>query len=143
MPTHFHLLINISELSQGLRPIHPNNPNSTQVLTRAIGTILSSYTQAINKQEKRKGSLFQPKTKAIELHDDHGFSCFHYIHQNPLRGKLVPRLENWPHSSFNEYFQNFPGLCDKDTASDLLDIPKSSREFYDQSYSVIGYDFKM
>ena len=141
MPNHFHLMIDVPEKSEGLKSIDLGNPNSQQGLTRKIGTILSSYTQAVNKQEKRNGSLFQPKTKAIELQDNPAFACFHYIHQNPLKAKLVSRLEDWPHSSFNEYFQYFHGLCNKELAFELLDIPRSQKEFYSQSYSVIEYEF--
>src|SRR5262245_45375869 len=65
MPDHFHLLIYVPENSAGLsRLTAPDGLAASQVLARKIGTVLSSYTQAFNKQEKRKGSLFQPKSKA-------------------------------------------------------------------------------
>lgn len=86
MPNHFHLLLLVKEESGQLSP-HP--------LVRKIGTLLSSYTRAINIQETRTGSLFQQKTKAIEIFNiddfvdrtDYLTTCFHYIHQNPLRAR--------------------------------------------------------
>ncbi|HEV8514007.1 MAG TPA: transposase, partial [Cyclobacteriaceae bacterium] len=109
-----------------------------QILSRKLGTILSSYTQAINKQEKRSGSLFQPKTKAKELFNNtYSFNCFHYIHQNPLRARLVKRIEDWAHSSFNEYHKNAEGICNKSLAIEILDLPVEIDLFYKQSYLVI------
>ena len=52
MPNHFHLLIETNA----------NLPDD--VINRAIQTILNSYSQAINKQENRTGSLFQQHTKS-------------------------------------------------------------------------------
>jgi len=136
MRDHFHLLLFISENSEATEI--KISGSRTQVLSRKIGTILSSYTQAINKQEKRSGSLFQPKTKA-KIIDDHSYAlnCFHYIHQNPLRSHLADRLEGWDHSSFNEYFFNCEGICNKLLAYQLLEIPEEKNAFYKQSYMAI------
>ena len=104
MPDHFHLLINIPTGSVGLAPLSTleESPHM-QVICRKIGTILSSYTQGLNKHERRTGSLFQPRTKAKQLDMDHAFNCFHYIHQNPVKAHLVQRMEDWRYSSVHEY----------------------------------------
>lgn len=85
MPNHFHLFIYINE-----HLICPNGNSDIDQMPRKIGTILSSYAQAINKQETRTGSLFQAKTK--ELKDKWGnycgFTCFNYIHQNPIHSRV-------------------------------------------------------
>lgn len=93
-----------------------------QRLSRAIGTLLSSYTRAINNQENRSGSLFRPKTKAKDgwiddfitvdgkhrvlffgPDNDYALQCFEYIHQNPVKAGLVLKPEDWPYSSAREY----------------------------------------
>jgi putative transposase len=60
-----------------------------QELSYRIGILLSSYSQAINKQNQTTGSLFQQKTKAKDLFQynepgKHNYivNCMHYIHQN-------------------------------------------------------------
>lgn len=109
-----------------------------QKLARRIGTIQSSYTQAINKQETRTGSLFQPKSKAKQLETvEQAFNCFNYIHQNPLKAGLVAKMEDWKFSSFNEYYSGETGLCNRDRATRLLDLPTEHTLFYEQSYAVI------
>lgn len=68
--------------------------------------MLSSYAKAINKQENRSGSLFKPKTKAKSLSEgdrNYAETCFHYIHQNPPKAKLVENIEDWKFSSYRDY----------------------------------------
>jgi putative transposase len=139
MPDHFHILIYVSESSSGTIPlVNPNGQAGMQLLTRKLGTILSSYTQAINKQESKHGSLFQPKSKAKELDGkDQPFICFNYIHQNPLKAGLVKKIEDWDYSSFKEYFVCQESMCNKSLAYQLLDISQNPDSFYAQSCAVI------
>ncbi len=149
MPNHFHLMIYYPETPPGqLCPSDPRLSNGVgivQPLNRSIAILLSSYTKAINKQERRTGSLFQQKTKAKPLTGDadadYPFVCFHYIHQNPLRARLVAQLEDWEFSSFRDYAGLRGGtLADKALAGQLVDLPNRAEAFYDQSYQVMGGD---
>jgi putative transposase len=135
MPNHFHLLIYIPEKTIGLELI-PNQ--NQQLLVRKIGTIQSSYSQAINKQENRTGSLFQQKTKA-KLLDTNSctLTCFHYIHQNPWKAKLVNRMEDWPHLSFKDYLTENSTICKISTARELIEIPIGKEDFYNESYRIV------
>ncbi|MBN4051943.1 transposase, partial [Cytophagaceae bacterium AH-315-L13] len=140
MPNHFHFMIYINE--SGTSP----------VLNNSIAVLLRSYTQAINKQENRTGSLFQQKSKTKKLHDpsdgykpsdgynmlDYPIICFHYIHQNPLKANLVSKMEDWEFSSFKDYVGLRDGkLCNQLLAKELLDLPDNNNELYDLSYGVI------
>ncbi|MFA5834916.1 MAG: transposase [Bacteroidota bacterium] len=88
MPTHFHFLIRIES-------------NDTLQISKSIGVVLRSYTRAINKRFDRNGNLFQQNTKAKEITDErYLFILLNYIHQNPLRARLVTRLEDWKYSSY-------------------------------------------
>jgi REP element-mobilizing transposase RayT len=149
MPNHFHLMVHCPEAppsrqwGNGLPPA--NSVGVVPPLNRAIAILLSSYTKAINKQERRTGSLFQQKTKAKPLTGDadagYPFVCFHYIHQNPLRAKLVVKLEDWEFSSFRDYAGLRDGtLADKALAYQFIDIPDRADNFYNQSYQVMGDD---
>ena len=111
-------------------------------LSRKIGTLQSSYTQAINKQENRTGSLFQQKVKYKSLESpDLIFTCFHYIHQNPVKAGLCSKMEAWPYSSFYDYINSdVDTLVNKNLAYELLEIPESPLLFYKQSLNVIRDD---
>ena len=65
MPNHFHIIIMATEKSIVDRPSFGGKP--MQEFPYRIGILLSSYSQAINKQNKTTGSLFQQKTKAKAL----------------------------------------------------------------------------
>jgi len=125
MPNHFHFLISTY-----------NNFDPLQ-FSNGFKTLLSSYTKAINLQEKRSGSLFQQNSKAkclttLTNHktNNYGIVCFNYIHQNPVKAGLVDKLEDWEYSSFRDYAGIRSGtMCNKDTAYELLGIPVSKAEF--------------
>ncbi len=104
--------------------------------------LLSSYTQAINKQNKTTGSLFQQNTKAKAIakgSNQYDLLCFHYIHQNPMKANLVEKMEDWEYSSFRDYCAFRKGtLCNQEMAIKLLEINKET--FYKDSYRIINED---
>lgn len=117
MPNHFHWLVYI----------HNNDEkNVSGSLNKEIGILLRSYTQAINKRYHRTGSLFQQKTKALELSNrNYALTCFHYIHQNPIKANLVDNMGEWIFSSYPDYAGIRNGsLIDKEFAYRYLEIKK-------------------
>jgi putative transposase len=133
MPNHFHFMLVPNEegckcISLGGKETHLQN------LSKTIGKTLSSYTKAINIQNKTTGNLFQKKTKAKLLMDDNSTikvlskqeyltTCFHYIHQNPLQSKLVIDLKDWIYSTYADYYNDRNGtLINKNLAMSLLDM---------------------
>jgi putative transposase len=130
MPDHFHWLLIPTPLgclpSRSKRYLKIDEPPNAvayqQNLSSAIKTLLSSYTQAVNKSLKRRGSLFKSQTKikaGYELlsedqdvrSDPNPFTleigylttCFHYIHNNPPRKHLVRDALEWEFSSALDY----------------------------------------
>jgi len=146
MPNHFHLVIHANEISCIPHTVFGNN--SIQKLSYQIGLFLSSYSQAINNENKTTGSLFQQKTKAKYLniendpnkHGSYLVNAMHYCHQNPWKAGLVKKLEDWPYSSFLEYGGLRNGhLCNKALLMELTGYDLNN--FYNDSYNIIeGYD---
>jgi len=141
MPTHFHIMVYVNRIQ-----IDDRNEN----LNLSIGKMLSSYTRAIQKQEKITGSIFQNHTKAKCLnqienispsywntvfgtqinieHDHHNYPqiCFNYIHMNPVADHLVYTPEDWEFSSYRDYFNWRNGkLIDYDLAIKELGIERN------------------
>ena len=120
MPNHFHFLLRVND--NGLKERNSFGGKPMQELAYRIGILLSSYSQAINKQNKTTGSLFQQKTKAkilCEINNGARISyfeqCFHYIHQNPMVARLIKNLCDWPYSSYLDYAGLRNGsLCSKE-----------------------------
>ena len=146
MPNHFHLMIYATDKSCTERKSFGGKP--MQELAYRIGVLLSSYSQAINKQNHTAGSLFQQKTKAKLLTPDQIYlnrtsiepsyivTCMHYIHQNPWKAGLVKKIEDWEYSSFPNYIgrQNL-NLCNKELLYRLTGY--DAKHFYEDSYGVI------
>lgn len=155
MPNHFHwLVVAKAEACMPSKAVKPN-PNSNtdlmasshqigsnhyqQNLSNAIAILLRSYTQAINKQEGRTGSLFRSKTKAkdgwiqvpitvgskyeyllFRPENNYARQCFNYIHENPVKANLVKNAEDWIYSSARDYAGLRNGtLCTKTKAQEL------------------------
>jgi REP element-mobilizing transposase RayT len=131
MPNHFHFL--------AMSKITINNEN----IIKSLAHLLSSYTQAINKQENKSGTLFQRRTKAkaINQESNYLFNCVNYIHQNPVVAGLVKKIEDWEFSSFRDYIGIRNGtLCNIDYCWKLMGI-STKREFFDSSYQNIDAKF--
>ncbi|MFC2137203.1 transposase [Bacteroidota bacterium] len=123
MPNHFHFLI--AARKGACLTINESHRPNVQSLLKNIGTLLSSYTKAINKQYGKRGKLFTHNTKAKCLNDfsDNNYlkTCFFYIHQNPITANLCNDLADWPYSSFNEFIGlNIYGLVNKKLALEII-----------------------
>jgi putative transposase len=103
MPNHFHFLIIANDLA--CEPVFLKGKEThMQKLSKYIGKTLSSYTQAINIEQNRTGTLFQKKTKA-KLIEGHSYlpACIFYIHSNPIVAGLSTHEDEWEFSSAKDY----------------------------------------
>lgn len=150
MPNHFHLLVMATANGCAERPSFGGKP--MQEFSYQLGMLLSSYSQAINKQNGTSGSLFQQKTKAkcvsgeacingqaalsVPTRGSYLITCMHYIHQNPLKAKLVEKLEDWPYSSFRQLSgADHVLICNEKLLWTLSGYESSS--FYADSYGAL------
>lgn len=144
MPNHFHWMVEVKEI-EGVPNIDSLSRreaiNKLRTINESIGFLIRSYTQAINKQYGKSGSLFRPHTKAECLTKSNGITpsfyntefgtqinthpieeeypqvCFDYIHQNPVKAGLVAKSEDWEFSSYRDYYGFRNGsLIDKNAA---------------------------
>ncbi|MFZ4582567.1 MAG: transposase [Paludibacter sp.] len=141
MPNHFHLMVYVHTVeilvqntqsdsmtieSDSMTQSHTIIAPSTRKIrtfNNSIGSLLRSYTRAINLQQKKSGSLFKQHTKAECITKMEGFTpsffntlhgtvinrqliekeypqvCFDYIHNNPVKAGLVTKPEEWIYSS--------------------------------------------
>ena len=137
MPNHFHLILTIKP--EGVICYSNKKLDDMQHISKGIGTVLSSFTQAINKQTGRRGSLFAHKTKAKILNDakdDYALNCFMYVHQNPKLAKLVDKIENWEFSSFPDYIGRRNGtLINKTMGLGIFQVDES--QVYELTYYML------
>jgi REP element-mobilizing transposase RayT len=85
MGNHYHLLIETPE------------PNLVAGMRRLNGV----YTQAFNRRHARVGHVFQGRYKSIVVDkDSYGLELCRYIVLNPLRARMVNRVQDWAWSSY-------------------------------------------
>ena len=118
MPDNFHLVVYMPENARGL--CRTSN-NQMQVFSRVVGKMLGSYARAYNKQEHRRGSLFQPKTK-LSVVNANEKEFLDFIHRNPVKAGLVFNMGDWEFSSYREYYHHTPGICNTELGRRLLGI---------------------
>ncbi len=146
MPNHFHFLIYTNDKSS--TNVNEKHRVNLQVLSKQFSTLISSYSQAINKQQGRYGSLWAHTTKAKKLsgqtylgtnsfkRNDIIFTCFNYIHQNPVKAKLVSKLEEWEFSSYRDFCGIRNGkLITEPLAYEIVNYDKEN--FQEQSLIVL------
>ena len=96
MPNHFHFLIYINTKSE--KPY------------LAYSHLLNSYTQAFNRQEKKKGPIFEGKIKRKIITDEkYNYQLICYIHHNPIHHGFS-EYKNYPWSSYKSFLSNQPTL---------------------------------
>jgi len=122
LPNHFHLMLLVKPA--GALFVEEKHRPHTQILSKKIGTLLSSYTLAFNKKYKRKGSLFAHRTRAKVLNtggNEYPEICFNYIHQNPRISGYVEKAETWEYSSYRAFADGFDdGLVNKAIAREVI-----------------------
>lgn len=73
-------------------------------LKRSMKRIEVSYAVYFNKKYRRIGHLFQDRYKSEPIEaDSHMLECVRYIHNNPVKAKIVLKAEKYRWSSYNKY----------------------------------------
>jgi REP-associated tyrosine transposase len=132
MPNHFHLMVLVKWVesqgftsSEALTKKAHNQAITNRTFNDSIGILLRTYTRAINKQKRITGSIFRKGTKAECINCFKGNKpvfiqnnflinnhisekqypqiCFNYIHQNPVKAKLIKNAIDWEFSSAMDY----------------------------------------
>jgi putative transposase len=116
MPTHFHVIL--SQLTD-------------QGIPSFVSNLLNSYARYFNAKYKRKGPLWQGRTKKILIDSDlYLLHLTRYIHLNPVTAYLVDKPEDWFASSYNEYLMKtsvIEPICDCYRFFDM--IPERYKKF--------------
>lgn len=99
MSNHVHILIKAEKETVDL------------VMKRIAG----SYVYWYNCKYYRKGHLFQDRFKSEPVENDAYFlTVLRYIHQNPVKAKLVKNINEYEYSSYNDYIYCKNSLIDID-----------------------------
>lgn len=127
LPNHFHFLIKLTESItvqnvNGETEIVKDEAKIGEVVSEKLRRLFISFSQAINKQECRTGSLVNRNFKRILIDDDeHLKYLFFYIHYNPVKHGLTSDLKNYRYSSYKAYVLAQPSKIAKNHGLELFD----------------------
>ena len=135
MPTHYHVVGRVKQVSQTSKILKISEVLSAEVLSATVSNAMMklsvSYTKAINKRFQRVGVLFQGQFQAKPiLTSSYLLNLCRYIHGNPVKDGLVADIEQWPYSNYLEWIGERDGkLVDKAFVRDNFDTPDQYRKF--------------
>lgn len=73
-------------------------------LSKIMAGLQSAYTQDFNRRHRRSGHLFQGRYKAFLIEKErYALALLRYIHENPVRARVVKRAEDFAWSSDRAY----------------------------------------
>ena len=119
MPNHYHLLV---------------RQDTDRPLSDWLKAVFIGYTQAVNKQQNRRGTLFEgrARNKVIEK-DEYLAHLICYIHLNPVVAGLAKKPEHWQYSNFLECVGQRDGtLYDRQFMNDHFGSTEAYRKFFQE-----------
>jgi putative transposase len=122
IPNHFHLAVRLrDEISYNGKTIK-DEIEVGRLVTNQFKKLFITYAMAINTQENRVGSLFNPKFKRIEISDqDYLKQVIFYIHYNPEKHKMSNDFSNYRYSSFKALTGNSKTNIDREYVYAIFD----------------------
>ena len=65
------------------------------------------FAQKYNKEKNRSGVLFRNRYQTEPIYDlKYLINCIKYIHNNPVKAKMVEKCEDYQYSSYKDYINN-------------------------------------
>ncbi len=119
MPNHYHFLL---------------QQNTNGSISNFLKSTFTSYSLAVNKEQKRSGTLFESIPKFILIDKiEYLQYLFWYIHYNPAKSGLVVKPEDWLFSNYLEYIgrRNFYPF-DLDFVVELFGSQDNYKEFMEK-----------
>lgn len=119
LPNHFHLLVRTKYWFHQNGETSETNENTKKEkmnpVSLAFQRFFAAYSQAINVQERRTGSLFQKPFKRLEVTSTRQLAYLvFYIHSNPQKHRIIEDFRQYPWSSYERVIRDRPSKLNKE-----------------------------
>jgi putative transposase len=118
LPNHFHFLIRTKPFANlAVSPAGETvkKPSKSNPVSLAFQRFFTTYSQAINIQQRRTGSLFQKPFKRLEVTSTRQLAnLVNYIHTNPQKHKIADDFRHYPWSSYERILKDRPSKLNKE-----------------------------
>ncbi|MDW3209682.1 MAG: hypothetical protein R8N23_07440 [Reichenbachiella sp.] len=150
LKNHFHFLIQTNSESEidEFKLIQPKfkEKKANQVLSLQFAHFFNGYSQAINKQEKRTGKLFELPFRRVAVADNSYFTrLIYYIHANPERHRLVDDFKIYRYSSYMSHLSHKSTRLQRDKVLEWFGGVKLYKKFHQElqiDSKLSGHDFQ-
>ncbi len=155
MPNHFHFLIHIKSEETIFEFLKQNNklPEPKMTLeefemlfkdndainlfslhiSKQFSNFFNGYSQALNKKESRKGSLFRHSFKRKEIESSEYLkSLILYIHLNPVRHGFTEKIAAWKYLSYHSIISELETMLKRKEVIDLFEDVENFKFSHEQ-----------
>ena len=114
----------------------------TEDLTAFMKRTHTAYAKWYNCYKNRVGYVFRDRYKTEPILDIHHlYSCINYVHNNPVKAKIVEKAESYQYSSYKNYLSDEYILTSK--ILELLHISlEDAKEIFIKSKDLDIYSFR-
>lgn len=141
MPNHFHVLVQIKQekallvfFDDKLKKSEATGfENLSLLISKQFANLFTSYAKAFNKQQSRRGSLFNRpfKYKMID-NENYLMNVVKYIHLNPVHHGFVEDVESWQWTSYHELKGETDTFLNRRQLLDWFDGRKLFEDFHSE-----------
>jgi putative transposase len=134
LPNHFHLYVGVRCPSQTDKS---DQPGINKLISEKFRRLFITYSQAVNKQENRTGSLFQkPFQRVPVVSKGHFSSLMTYIHLNPQIHGIIDDFRKYPYSSYSSLISKKPTFLNRKEVLSWYDSMEDFVRFHDDMKSI-------
>jgi putative transposase len=131
MPNHIHLCVKTLEFDLERKS---SNSKGKTPHSKVMNNFLSAYVLAVNRQEKRKGTLLRGRFGRKEVDNEAYFrDLICYIHHNAIHHFDLATYDAWRHTSYHDFFKTNDSFLMKETVYNRFK-PVNGFEAYHQHY---------
>jgi putative transposase len=151
MPNHFHLLVRIrpqKELERffdGLQLLRKKTRTAplAKLLTQQFSNLFNSYTQSVNKDIGRMGSIFMKNYRRLTVSDqNYLLNLVRYIHRNPLEAGISKDLASYKYSSYKHILRDDNPAIDSKKVLGWFDSARNFKLYHEAEPSE-RFDFNL
>jgi hypothetical protein len=96
-----------------------------------FGNFFNAYAKAFNKQNSRRGALFESRFKRIKVENESYLKrLVRYIHHNPVKHYEVRNITHWNFSSYNSILNKDDKIVKIDGVIDLFEDMENFKAYH-------------
>lgn len=122
MTNHMHFVIKIKPLKELVAlPDFKTHVSVENYNSKKFSNLFSSYAQAFNKEQNRKGNLFISNFERRRVDNENYFrQLIHYVHFNPVKHGFVSDPADWKYSSYWSLISKGKTYLMRETVTELF-----------------------